>query len=123
MAASVGSGDGDRADVSSVLKDRTELTCRIREILDRAATSDRWRRSTNWRRTQNRFTELKRGIPGISQRMLTATVRRRCAECVQILFSSAVRSSKRWNAPPAKASFPRSKSSKEPSGGANRSAG
>jgi DNA-binding HxlR family transcriptional regulator len=64
-------------DLSELLKDPEyhDRTCKAREILDRVG--DKWSLAVIHRlgRTTLRFTELKRDIPGISQRMLTATVR------------------------------------------------
>ncbi|WP_165978234.1 winged helix-turn-helix transcriptional regulator [Actinomadura darangshiensis] len=55
--------------------EHTEIGCRAREILDRVG--DKWSLqviSLLGERTK-RFTELKREIDGISQRMLTVTLR------------------------------------------------
>lgn len=53
-----------------------ETACRAREVLDRIG--DKWSLAVihqlGW--GSRRFTELKRGIGGISQRMLTATDRK-----------------------------------------------
>lgn len=60
---------------SEVLSARDSDTCRIREILDRVG--DKWSLTviSELGRGSQRFTELKNAIPGISQRMLTATLR------------------------------------------------
>lgn len=52
-----------------------EAICRVREILDRIG--DKWTVTVinELGHGPRRFSELKRGIPGISQRMLTATLR------------------------------------------------
>ena len=62
-------------DVPSVMAARDDMTCRVREILDRIG--DKWSLTviSELGNATRRFTELKRGIPGISQRMLTATLR------------------------------------------------
>lgn len=58
-----------------VLEARDDATCRVREALDRVG--DKWTVAviSQLGTGPRRFTELKRGIPGISQRMLTATLR------------------------------------------------
>lgn len=55
--------------------DHTPAACRAREILDRVA--DKWSLSVIYQLDEGtkRFTELKRGIDGISHRMLTVTLR------------------------------------------------
>jgi DNA-binding HxlR family transcriptional regulator len=65
-----------QAQVSAVLAARDDATCRAREILDRVG--DKWSVTAvaALGHGPRRFTELKRGLPGISQRMLTATLRR-----------------------------------------------
>jgi DNA-binding HxlR family transcriptional regulator len=62
----MGSGNGDRHDSAQ---------CRVREILDLVA--DKWSLYTvsYLGDGPRRFTELKRGIDGISPRMLTVTLR------------------------------------------------
>ncbi|MBB5874148.1 DNA-binding HxlR family transcriptional regulator [Allocatelliglobosispora scoriae] len=52
-----------------------ELTCQVREILDRVG--DKWSLAivNELGGGTRRFTELKRAIHGISQRMLTASLR------------------------------------------------
>lgn len=52
-----------------------ERTCRVREVLDRVG--DKWSVAVvnELGSGTRRFTELKHAIPGISQRMLTATLR------------------------------------------------
>jgi DNA-binding HxlR family transcriptional regulator len=54
---------------------RDEATCRVRDVLDRVG--DKWSVTVvdQLGRGPRRFTELKRDIPGISQRMLTVTLR------------------------------------------------
>jgi DNA-binding HxlR family transcriptional regulator len=56
-------------------QDAREAACRVRQILDRI--SDKWSLVVIHQLGSGtkRFTELKRGIDGISQRMLTATLR------------------------------------------------
>jgi DNA-binding HxlR family transcriptional regulator len=58
-----------------VLAARDEETCRVRDILDRVG--DKWSLTviSELGGDVRRFSELKRRIPGISQRMLTATLR------------------------------------------------
>ncbi|MFB9709389.1 winged helix-turn-helix transcriptional regulator [Streptosporangium sandarakinum] len=53
----------------------TEANCRAREILDRVG--DKWSAVVLYQLSTGtmRFTELLRAIPGISQRMLTVTLR------------------------------------------------
>ncbi len=62
-------------DRTSTLPARTERTCRTREVLDRVG--DKWSLPViaALGPGSSRFTELKRRIPGLSQRMLTATLR------------------------------------------------
>ncbi|MDT0483940.1 winged helix-turn-helix transcriptional regulator [Streptomyces doebereineriae] len=63
------------ADPTRVLKGRDDTTCRVREVLDRVGSK--------WSLTvihelgpgTRRFTEIKDAVPGISQRMLTETLR------------------------------------------------
>lgn len=52
-----------------------ERMCRVREVLDRVA--DKWSLTVIHQLAwgPKRFTELKRGIEGVSQRMLTVTLR------------------------------------------------
>lgn len=73
MAPDPGQQDPDPA--RAVLAARDDATCRVREILDRVG--DKWTVTviSELGGGPRRFTELKRGIPGISQRMLTATLR------------------------------------------------
>lgn len=61
--------------VSDVLHARDSATCRTREILDRVG--DKWSLTvvSELGERSRRFTELKNAIPGISQRVLTATLR------------------------------------------------
>ncbi len=58
-----------------VLNSRDSLTCQVRDVLDRVG--DKWTLSVIYelRDGSRRFTDLKRAIDGISQRMLTVTVR------------------------------------------------
>ncbi|MBW6435186.1 helix-turn-helix transcriptional regulator [Actinoplanes hulinensis] len=59
----------------TVLSRHDDATCRVRDILDRVG--DKWSLTVidGLGAETRRFTELKRAIPGISQRMLTATLR------------------------------------------------
>ncbi|WP_155370915.1 winged helix-turn-helix transcriptional regulator [Catellatospora vulcania] len=52
-----------------------EMTCQVRDVLDRVG--DKWTLNVvhQLRHGTRRFTDLKRGIDGISQRMLTVTLR------------------------------------------------
>ncbi|BCJ69763.1 winged helix-turn-helix transcriptional regulator [Polymorphospora rubra] len=63
------------ANGADVLRARDEATCRIREILDRVG--DKWSLTviSELGQESRRFTELKNAVPGISQRVLTATLR------------------------------------------------
>jgi DNA-binding HxlR family transcriptional regulator len=58
-----------------VLTRRDELTCQVRDVLDRVG--DKWTLNVIYelREGSRRFTDLKRAIDGISQRMLTVTLR------------------------------------------------
>lgn len=60
---------------SPAVADHPRAACRAREILDRVA--DKWSLSVIYQLSEGtkRFTELKRGIDGISHRMLTVTLR------------------------------------------------
>src|SRR5689334_10521368 len=60
---------------ASVLAARDDATCRVRDILDRVG--DKWSLTViaELGKEPSRFTELKRRVPGISQRMLTVTLR------------------------------------------------
>ncbi|WP_163552347.1 winged helix-turn-helix transcriptional regulator [Candidatus Frankia alpina] len=68
---------GRQADTraAAVLAVRDDATCRVREILDRVG--DKWTLAvvSELGRGSHRFTELRRAVPGISQRMLTSTLR------------------------------------------------
>jgi DNA-binding HxlR family transcriptional regulator len=57
------------------LRHRDEKLCRVRDVLDRVG--DKWSLAVinELGEGSRRFTEIRRGIPGISQRMLTSTVR------------------------------------------------
>lgn len=52
-----------------------DMDCQVRDVLDRVG--DKWTLAVvnQLGRGTHRFTELKRGVDGISQRMLTATLR------------------------------------------------
>jgi DNA-binding HxlR family transcriptional regulator len=52
-----------------------EMTCQVRDVLDRVG--DKWTLNVVYqlRDGRRRFTDLKRSIDGISQRMLTVTLR------------------------------------------------
>ncbi|MEV6964723.1 helix-turn-helix domain-containing protein [Hamadaea sp. NPDC051192] len=54
---------------------RDDLTCQVRDVLDRVG--DKWTLNVVYqlRDGSRRFTDLKRSIEGISQRMLTVTLR------------------------------------------------
>ncbi|RVX39728.1 HxlR family transcriptional regulator [Nonomuraea polychroma] len=60
---------------SAALQARDELTCQVRDILNRVG--DKWSLSVvnELGHGSRRFNELKRAVPGISQRMLTVTLR------------------------------------------------
>jgi DNA-binding HxlR family transcriptional regulator len=79
MATNISDGVGAlspaQGQVSVLPETRDERTCRAREVLDRVG--DKWSLSVVYElgNATRRFTELKRRIPGISQRMLTATLR------------------------------------------------
>jgi DNA-binding HxlR family transcriptional regulator len=64
-----------QAPAQTVLPLHTPEACRVREVLDLIA--DKWSLYvvTTLSDGPRRFTELKRGIDGISQRMLTVTLR------------------------------------------------
>jgi DNA-binding HxlR family transcriptional regulator len=55
--------------------ERTEATCRARDVLDRVG--DKWSVNVIYQLAggPQRFTELKRDVEGVSQRMLTVTLR------------------------------------------------
>lgn len=61
--------------VPPALRGRTELSCQVREVLDRIG--ERWSLAVlaELGPGTRRFGELRRSVPGISQRMLTSTVR------------------------------------------------
>ncbi|NIH80213.1 winged helix-turn-helix transcriptional regulator [Amycolatopsis viridis] len=65
----------DRATPAGVFERRDDRTCRVRDVLDRVG--DKWSLTVvaELGRGTLRFGELKRRIPGISQRVLTSTVR------------------------------------------------
>lgn len=72
--ASQGS-DGPAARTSGPLGRAQAATCQVHEVLDRVG--DKWTLAVIHQLDtgSHRFTELKRAIPGVSQRMLTATLR------------------------------------------------
>jgi DNA-binding HxlR family transcriptional regulator len=61
--------------MSVVLGARDDRTCRVREVLDRIG--DKWSLTViaELGKESCRFTELRRRIPGLSQRVLTVTLR------------------------------------------------
>ncbi|GAA3159386.1 winged helix-turn-helix transcriptional regulator [Nonomuraea roseoviolacea] len=67
--------DGPAGGASSVLQARDETTCQVRDVLNRVG--DKWTLSVvnELGAGPRRFNELRRTVPGISQRMLTATLR------------------------------------------------
>ncbi|WP_310714686.1 helix-turn-helix domain-containing protein [Nonomuraea sp. 3-1Str] len=67
--------DGPASGASSVLKARDETTCQVRDVLNRVG--DKWTLAVvnELGAGPRRFNELRRTVPGISQRMLTATLR------------------------------------------------
>lgn len=67
--------DSPAARVNSVLKARDELTCQVRDVLNRVG--DTWTLSVvnELGAGPRRFNEVRRAVPGISQRMLTRTLR------------------------------------------------
>ncbi|MEV0969191.1 winged helix-turn-helix transcriptional regulator [Microtetraspora glauca] len=73
MTADTHPSIGDRT--HELMAARDDATCRVREILDRVG--DKWSLAVvaELGKEGRRFTELKRAVPGISQRMLTATLR------------------------------------------------
>ncbi|MFG1694432.1 winged helix-turn-helix transcriptional regulator [Nonomuraea sp. NPDC049309] len=58
-----------------MLKARDELTCQVRDVLNRVG--DKWTLAVvnELGAGPRRFNEVRRGVPGISQRMLTRTLR------------------------------------------------
>ncbi|SDK04672.1 winged helix-turn-helix transcriptional regulator [Nonomuraea jiangxiensis] len=64
-----------RSTPSAALKARDEMTCQVRDILNRVG--DKWTLAVvnELGHGRRRFNELKRTVPGISQRMLTVTLR------------------------------------------------
>ncbi|TQS27110.1 helix-turn-helix domain-containing protein [Microbispora sp. KK1-11] len=75
MAARSSDGDTRREWVPAVLAARDDTTCRVREVLDRVG--EKWAVTViaELGRKPRRYNELRRAIPGVSQRMLTATLR------------------------------------------------
>lgn len=75
MAASSSHGDARHEWMPAVLAARDDTTCRIREVLDRIG--EKWAVTViaELGKEPRRFNELRRAIPGVSQRMLTATLR------------------------------------------------
>ncbi|MGP3936266.1 winged helix-turn-helix transcriptional regulator [Nonomuraea sp. KM88] len=67
--------DRPASGASSVLKARDEMTCQVRDVLNRVG--DKWTLSVvnELGARPRRFNELRRTVPGISQRMLTTTLR------------------------------------------------
>ena len=63
------------AGMGAAMPDPVSAKCRVREILDRVG--DKWSLLVIFRLGDGprRFTELKRSVDGISQRMLTVTLR------------------------------------------------
>lgn len=61
--------------VRAALRGRQAFTCQVRDVLDRIG--DRWSLAVlaELGSDTRRFGELRRAVPGISQRMLTSTVR------------------------------------------------
>ncbi|MCG5216397.1 winged helix-turn-helix transcriptional regulator [Streptosporangium sp. KLBMP 9127] len=59
----------------AVLRERDPMTCQVRDILSRIG--DKWSMAVinELGCGVQRFTEIKRAVPGISQRMLTVTLR------------------------------------------------
>lgn len=59
----------------SVVTEHDEQLCRTRDVLGRVG--DKWSMSVVYElgKGSRRFTEIKRAMPGVSQRMLTATLR------------------------------------------------
>ncbi|EFC82779.1 helix-turn-helix domain-containing protein [Parafrankia sp. EUN1f] len=71
-------GAADETDhhrIATVLAARGEDACHVREVLDRIG--DKWSIAVVHKLADSprRFSELRRDIPGISQRMLTAALR------------------------------------------------
>ncbi|WP_432921578.1 winged helix-turn-helix transcriptional regulator [Microbispora sp. CA-135349] len=75
MAARSSDGDARREWVPAVLAARDDTACRVREVLDRVG--EKWAVTViaELGRKPRRYNELRRSIPGVSQRMLTATLR------------------------------------------------
>ncbi len=67
--------DGSRSMVAATLAARNDTTCRVREVLERVG--EKWALTviSELGKGTRRFSELRRDIPGISQRMLTSTLR------------------------------------------------
>jgi len=61
--------------VAATLAARNDTTCRVREVLERVG--EKWALTviSELGKGTRRFSELRRDIPGISQRMLTSTLR------------------------------------------------
>ncbi|MEN3615457.1 helix-turn-helix domain-containing protein [Plantactinospora sp. ZYX-F-223] len=75
MAAYTSAEDPWRERAPAVLAARDDTTCRVREVLDRVG--EKWAVTiiAELGKEPQRFTELRRAIPGVSQRMLTTTLR------------------------------------------------
>ncbi|SNQ49251.1 Transcriptional regulator, HxlR family [Frankia canadensis] len=65
----------DHARIAAALAVRGEPACRVRDVLDRVG--DKWSVTLvhELGGGARRFSELRRGVPGISPRMLSATLR------------------------------------------------
>jgi DNA-binding HxlR family transcriptional regulator len=63
------------ADPMRVLKGRDDTTCRVRDVLDRVGSKWSLTVISELGPGRRRFTEIKNAVPGISQRMLTETLR------------------------------------------------
>ncbi|CAO5191769.1 Transcriptional regulator, HxlR family [Frankia sp. AiPs1] len=68
-------GEAAQHQIAAALAARGEAVCRVRDVLDRIG--DKWSISVVYELGSGvrRFSELRRAVPGISQRMLTSTVR------------------------------------------------
>ncbi|MER6529801.1 helix-turn-helix domain-containing protein [Streptomyces sp. NPDC001508] len=63
------------ADPLTVLNGRDDTTCRVRDVLDRIGSKWSLTVINELGPGTRRFTEIKNAVPGISQRMLTETLR------------------------------------------------
>ncbi|MFE5028166.1 winged helix-turn-helix transcriptional regulator [Streptomyces sp. NPDC056656] len=59
----------------TVLARRDDTTCRVRDVLDRVGSKWSLTVINELGPGKRRFTEIKNSVPGISQRMLTGTLR------------------------------------------------